>query len=180
MNKRLSSSKIVFGILILLVISSCVRFQREGYATMFGMIFGVYPNECAKRDITHHASYYSNGNSPGRVNIDAREFRCRIERICVGKSYAENKKCKIDAGNYWGFSEDNHLYQLMKKSDDQFDAICALNRNPWDQNFKGCSPKFRPQENYETNPYWNKETKTYILPEKIDEAEKGKNKNKND
>ena len=64
---------------------------------------GYYADECEKRDITHHAAAYPSGTNPGRTNIQAREFRCRIERVCIDKSEAENEKCKIDAGNYWGF-----------------------------------------------------------------------------
>ena len=160
MNKGLIHRKIVVGVLVLLVLEGCNRFNVEKWYPRFA-------NECTKRDYTHHGNYYPNGTKPGRTNVWARRYRCRIERICVGKSKAENEKCKVDAGNYWGFSEGNRLYSIMKESDDAYDAICALNRNPWDRNFKGCSPKFRPQENYKTNPYYDNKTKTYILPKNI-------------
>ena len=60
------------------------------------------------------------------------------------------------------------MYKDDKEFDDSWDAICTLNKNPWNQNFKGCSSKWHSQENYSTNPYWNKETKSYILPDKIE------------
>ncbi|NBX52268.1 MAG: hypothetical protein EBT63_01270 [Proteobacteria bacterium] len=159
--------KILCGMIALLVMVGCNSFSVED------MLYSKNANECRKRDWTIHRNPYPNGNNPGRINIDARQYRCRIERICVGKSKAENEKCKIDAGNYWGFDyregyKGYEAYRLLSRSDDQSDAICALNRNPWDHNFKGCSPKFKPQENYETNPYFDKKTKTYILPEKIE------------
>jgi len=164
MNNKTIFSKVLTMILLMFILSGCVRFQREGYATMFGMIIGVYPNECAKRDITHHANYYHDGSMPSRIKIQSREYRCRIERVCVNKSKEENDKCKKDAGNYWGFDENNRAYEDFKHNDDVFDAICSLNHNPWNTNFRNCSPKFKPQENYSTNPYWDKKTKSYILP----------------
>jgi len=163
MNKK-NLIKILCGMLTLLILSACHQFMVKGWLAGFG----YDADECEKRDWTHHSNYYPNGTLPGRTNMSARKYRCRIERICVGKSEAENKKCKIDAGNYWEFSGGNKLYSIMKESDDAYDAICALNRNPWDPNFKGCSPKFCPQENYDTNPYYDKKTKTYILPNKIE------------
>jgi len=156
MNNKTIFSKVLTVILLIFILSGCVRFQREGYATMFGMIIGVYPNECAKRDITHHANYFPNGETPQRTYIQAREYRCRIERVCVNKSKEENDKCKKDAGNYWGFDENNFYYKIVKKDDDESDAMCALNPS-------SCSPKFKPQENYSTNPYWDKESKAYIF-----------------
>jgi hypothetical protein len=157
MNKGLGCKKIFVGTLFLLVLQGCNQFDMRGWASSFG--YNV--DECGVRDRTHHYALYPNGTLPGRTNIWARRYRCRIERICVGKTEAENKKCKIDAGNYWGFSEGNHFYKIVKHDDDESDALCALNPS-------SCSPKFKPQENYETNPYFNKKTKTYILPEKIE------------
>ena len=81
------------------------------------------------------------------------------------------KNADIGARKYWITSEDaekGKMYKDDKEFDDSWDAICTLNKNPWNQNFKGCSPKWHSQENYSTNPYWNKETKSYILPDKIE------------
>jgi len=160
-------SKKIFRITAMLscfiILAGCNKF----HVTRLLQSVGYNANECDKRDWTHHRAPYDNGANPGRSHIQARSYRCRIERVCVGKSEEENKKCKKDAGNYWGFTEDNEVYKIFKKSDDQFDAICTLNRSPWNLDLKGCSSKWHPQENYSTNPYWDKESKTYILPQKI-------------
>jgi hypothetical protein len=152
MNKR-NLSKIFGMLLFLFFINGCNRFHKIRLLESVG----YDADECAVRDRTHHRAPYENGTNSDRTNIKAREYRCRIERICVGKSEEENAKCKKDAGNYWSFTEDNHFYQVVKHDDDESDAICALKPS-------SCSPKWHSQENYATNPYWNKETKSYILP----------------
>lgn len=147
---------IVIGILCLLDLTGCNKFNRNGWLSSFG--YNI--DECERRDRTHHYSRYKNGTSPGRINIQARKYRCRIERICLGKSEAENKKCKVDAGSYWGFTEENQVYKILKRIDDESDAICSINPSH-------CSTKWHPQENYSTNPYWNQKTKSYILPKSL-------------
>lgn len=153
MNKE-NLIKILCVMLTLLVMVGCNRFSVED------MLYSKNANECRNRDWTIHRNPYPNGTNPGRINIDARQYRCRIERICVGKSEAENEKCKIDASNYWGFSEGNYFYKIVKHDDDESDALCSLKPS-------SCSPKFHPQENYKTNPYYDNKTKTYILPKNI-------------
>lgn len=152
----MSKKRIFLGLLCLLILEGCNRF----HSTRLLESIGYTADECALRDFTHHGILYTNGKNPGRTNIKAREFRCRVERICIGKSEEENKKCIKDAENYWSFSEKNKVYKILKNDDDKADAICALKPN-------NCSPKWHPQENYSTNPYWNKETKSYTLPETI-------------
>ena len=165
MNKRNLIKTLCFA-LCLLALNGCNRFHK----TRLLESVGYNADECAIRDFTHHKSPYDNGKNPERSRIWHREFRCRIERICVGKSEVENEKCRQAARDYWitGEGADKGAdYVSDKDFDDSWDAICTLNRNPWDPNFKGCSSKWHPQENYSTNPYWNKETKSYILPEKV-------------
>jgi hypothetical protein len=173
MNKGLIRKKIFVGVLCLLALDGCNKFNRNGWLSSFG--YNV--DECEVRRRTHHRAPYADGDNPGRATIWHREFRCRIERICVGKSEEENEKCRQAARDYWIAGEGadkGKLYQSDKEFDDSWDAICTLNRNPWDPNFKGCSPKFHPQENYETNPYWDKKTKSYILPEVVKSNESSK------
>jgi hypothetical protein len=155
MNKR-NLIKTLCLVFCLLTVGGCNRFHK----TRLLQSVGYYADECCVRDRTHHKARYPNKTSPGRTNIQAREYRCRIERICIGKSEAENQKCKEDAGNYWGFTEDNQVYKILKHNDDESDVKCAINPS-------SCFPGFKPQENYSTNPYWNKKTKSYILPEKL-------------
>lgn len=168
--RKKSLIKILCGVLFLLILEGCNRFDKNGWLSSFGYTI----DECEVRRRSHHRAPYADGENPSRMDIWHREFRCRIERICVGKSEEENEKCRVDARKYWGYDErgdqfrGGSAYRLMKLSDDQFDAICTLNKNPWNQNFKGCSSKWHSQENYSTNPYWNKETKSYILPDKIE------------
>ncbi len=147
----------VIALTLCFAIFSCNRFHTN---MLLHGIVGYDVDECEKRRITHHAATYADGTNPGRARIWIREFRCRIERICVGKSEEENEKCKQDARRYWGFyDKDKKAWESFKSFDDEWDAACTL--TPY-----RCSPKFRPQENYSTNPYWNKETKSYSLPEK--------------
>lgn len=151
--KKINSITILFIILSLLSISGCNRF----HTTRLLESVGYNADECAERDFTHHKELYPKGTNPGRINIQFREFRCRIERICIGKSDLENEECKKSARSYWGFDENNEVYKILKHDDDESDAQCTLKPS-------SCSPKFKPQENFETNPYWNKKTKSYILP----------------
>ena len=159
--------KILCGVLFLLILEGCNRFDKNGWLSSFGYTI----DECEIRRRSHHRAPYADGKNPSRMRIWHREFRCRIERICVDKSEEENEKCRVDARKYWitgEGAEKGKMYKDDKEFDDSWDAICTLNKNPWNQNFKGCSPKWHSQENYSTNPYWNKETKSYILPDKIE------------
>lgn len=100
MNKK-KSSAMALKMLCFLMLIGCNRFHK----TRLLESFSYYADECAKRDITHHANSYSNGMRPSRACIHYREFMCRIERICVGKSEIENESCRQDARNYWGQDE---------------------------------------------------------------------------
>jgi hypothetical protein len=163
--RKINLTKISFIILLIIFVGGCNQFDKNSWLASFG--YNI--DECEVRDRTHHKAPYADGTNPGRSRIWHREFRCRIERICVGKSNAENEKCRQAARDYWitGEGADKGAdYVSDKDFDDSWDAICTLNHNPWNPNFKGCSSKWHSQENYSTNPYWNKETKSYILPEK--------------
>ncbi len=155
-NKKLIDTTLL--VLCLLTIVGCNKFDLSGWASSFG--YNV--DECEVRDRFTHAARYADGTNPGRATIGHREFRCRIERVCIGKSEAENEKCKEQARSYWGYDERNKTYELDKYFDDSWDAVCTNNPDT-----KRCHPKWKPQANYSTNPYWNKETQSYIMPQKL-------------
>jgi len=146
--------KVSITALILLILVGCNKFNLRGWRSSFG----YNADECELRDRTHHAAYYADGTTPDRGRIWARKFRCRVERVCVGKSEVENEQCKQQARNYWGFDERNEKnWQYFKTFDDSWDAVCTNNPNT-----SRCSPKWKSQENFKTNPYWN--GKSYDVP----------------
>ena len=97
----MGKKKIVLGIISLLILVGCNRFDKNSWLASFG----YNADECEIRDRTHHSKYYSNGMQPSRSCIHYRRFMCRIERICVGKTEIENEACRQEARNYWGQDE---------------------------------------------------------------------------